>query len=139
MSKHIDAWMAGAPDMSDFPKKYPELFENVYCGYSCGVGWHPLLHKLCKQIQHHAERKKMEVRIAQIKEKFGGVRVYLDGADDYIYGLIAMAEDVSSLICEDCGTTMNVECKGIRGKGSWIKTLSGACRIRRQTSRQWSK
>jgi len=111
------------PDMSEFPKEYPKLFENVYCGYSCGAGWYPLLHTLCKLLQSYAENKSLNIRIAQIKEKFGGLRFYYDGADDYAEGLVRMAEAMSWHICEDCGTTESVETKG-----GWIKTLCESCR-----------
>ena len=130
-----DKWKKLQPDMSEFPKLYTELFENVYCGYHCEAGWYPLLHTLCKLLQHHNKQKGLQIRIAQIKEKFGGVRFYVDGEDDYASGLIRMAEAISSLICEGCGTTIDVECKGIRGEGSWLKTLCGACRTKRQVDK----
>jgi len=39
----------------------------------------------------------------QIKEKFGGLRIYYNGSDPYIDGLIAMAESFSFRTCEVCG------------------------------------
>ena len=43
------------------------------------------------------------MQITQIKEKFGGLRFYCEGADDNIYGMIDMAEGMSVRICEVCG------------------------------------
>jgi hypothetical protein len=44
-----------------------------------------------------------QVVARQIKEKFGTLRFYYDGGDDYIRGLEAMAESMTARICEDCG------------------------------------
>lgn len=57
------------------------------------------------------------VRIAQIKEKFGTLRFYYDGGDEYISGMVRLAESVSAFTCEECG------CPGtLRGSG-WLRTL----------------
>lgn len=57
------------------------------------------------------------VRIAQIKEKFGGLRFYYDGGDDTIQGMVTMAEVWASRTCEQCGN------KGKQRGGGWIRTL----------------
>ena len=44
-----------------------------------------------------------EVVITQIKEKFGGLRFYYDGGDEYIAGAVHLAESMSYKICEQCG------------------------------------
>jgi hypothetical protein len=58
-----------------------------------------------------------QVVARQIKEKFGTLRFYYDGGDDYIRGLEAMADSMSARICEDCGKP------GKRTTGGWIRTL----------------
>ena len=45
-----------------------------------------------------------QVVVKQIKEKFGTLRFYYDGGDDYIRGLEAMAGSMSSVTCEECGS-----------------------------------
>jgi hypothetical protein len=45
-----------------------------------------------------------QVVAKQIKEKFGTLRFYYDGGDDYIRGLEAMAASMSGVICEECGS-----------------------------------
>ena len=40
----------------------------------------------------------------QVKEKFGGLRFYYSGGDDYIRGLVDMAESMSYKTCEVCGS-----------------------------------
>ena len=44
-----------------------------------------------------------QVVVTQIKEKFGTLRFYYHGGDEYIQGLEAMAESMTSRICEVCG------------------------------------
>ena len=58
-----------------------------------------------------------QVVATQIKEKFGTLRFYYQGGDDYIRGLDSMAESMSARICEDCGKP------GKRTSGGWIRTL----------------
>ena len=62
------------------------------------------------------------VKFDQVKEKFGGLRVYFSGGDDYIEGLVSMAESFSYKICEVCGE------RGKPNKGGWIVTLCDKCR-----------
>lgn len=58
-----------------------------------------------------------QVVVTQIKEKFGTLRFYYVGGDDYIDGLEAMADSMSSVICEDCGKP------GKLRSGGWVRTL----------------
>ena len=44
-----------------------------------------------------------QVVAGQIKEKFGTLRFYYHGGDDYIRGLVSMADAMTSRVCEDCG------------------------------------
>lgn len=57
-----------------------------------------------------------QVVAVQVKEKFGTLRFYYDGGDEYIHGLASMAEWVSSVTCEECG-----ERGKLRGSG-WVYT-----------------
>jgi len=105
---------------------YPKMFEGKYGGFACGEGWWPILEKLCSNIQHHIDWKNKQsevvpqVTVAQIKEKFGGLRFYYDGGDDYISGLVSMAEAWAGNTCETCGAP------GKQRAGSWIRTLCDA-------------
>jgi len=58
-----------------------------------------------------------QVVAEQVKEKFGGLRFYYRGGDQYIEGLVAMAESMSYATCEECGNS------GKPNKGGWIRTL----------------
>ena len=57
------------------------------------------------------------VTFDQLKSKWGGLRIYFSGGDDYIDGIVAMAEEMSYKTCEICGN------KGYPNKFGWITTL----------------
>jgi hypothetical protein len=62
------------------------------------------------------------INLTQVKEKFGGLRFYYDGGNDYIDGMVRLAEDLSYKTCEYCSSTENVG--QTRG---WIVTLCKKC------------
>ena len=102
---------------SDFPLMYER--GDIYVG----EGWQPIIFSLSSCIQSHLDwvnRNSLEVaqvKVTQIKEKFGGLRFYYDGGDDYIDGLVSMAELWASNTCEVCGN------KGRTRSLSWVRTL----------------
>jgi hypothetical protein len=115
--------------------KYPKIFVNrnadmtttAMCwGFSCGEGWFNILDQLCHNIQSHIDWHNREtvkipqVVAVQVKEKFGGLRFYYDGGDDYISGLASMAESMSEVTCEECGAP------GQRRGQGWIYTACDA-------------
>lgn len=123
-------------------EKYPYLFSNKDKGpqLSCmsfGIefdsGWYDILNNLCYEIEQHEKNVLNEkssiynkdyerVKFDQLKEKFGGLRAYISGGDEYVRGLVDMAEAISYSICEVCGN------KGVPNKGGWIRTLCSQCR-----------
>ena len=48
--------------------------------------------------------------------------MYFSGGDDYVDGLVSMAEAMSYKICEVCGN------KGECNKSGWFTTLCEGCR-----------
>jgi hypothetical protein len=112
-------------------EKYPDLFyqknldmtRTCMCwGVDTGDGWYDILDKMCAAIVAHQKHKKdLPVSFAQIKEKFGGLRAYFDGGDDYVEGVVDMAERMSYVTCETCGAPGKE-----RGTG-WINTYCDAC------------
>ena len=63
-----------------------------------------LIDTLCHVIQHRVDSTSQpQISISQIKEKFGQLRFYIRGGDEYIKGLVGMAEVLSGKICEECG------------------------------------
>ena len=132
-------------------EKYPSLFSNkdksikescMAWGIECNSGWYDLLSSICWRIFQHEKNIADRVRIRnengkendqsdleycpvkfdQIKEKFGGLRIYFSGGDDYVEGVIGMAEEYSYKVCEVCGNA------GKPNKGGWITTLCDSCR-----------
>ena len=112
-------------------KTYPKMMvnrnkdmqETCMCwGFECGDGWFPILNQLMGNIQHHIDWKNRteevvaQVTLDQVKEKFGTLRFYYTGGDDYISGLVSMAESMSGITCETCGKP------GTSTGGGWIKT-----------------
>lgn len=57
------------------------------------------------------------VVVEQVKEKFGTLRFYYRGGDDVIDGMVRMAEAMTAITCEVCGSP------GSQRGGGWIKTL----------------
>ena len=126
----------------EFEKTMKELFPAMFDGKDIGIwvgpGWHKLVTLLCHKIQHHTVARNSrrqwllannpdhehipdevpQVIIGQIKEKFGELRFYYDGGDDYIAGLVDMAEVMSYHICEDCGNPGM-----LRQDLRWVKVL----------------
>ncbi len=117
-------------------EKYPKLFrqkdlsiqESCLCwGLECGAGWYWLIDGLCNCIQSYIDaNKKEQVEIVQLKEKFGSMRFYVNGADDLIHGMIWLAESMSYTICESCGSTSDI----IHTEEGWIKTICKNCNKR---------
>jgi hypothetical protein len=111
--------------------KYPEQFQVVkYIG--CDNGWYNLLDKGCYLIQNRLEYLKkigqpLSFAWTQIKEKFGGLRAYNYGSDEYIKGVVDTIESLSYNVCEVSGQKGQLRTKKlIDGEPvmAWIKTLS---------------
>jgi hypothetical protein len=120
MSDEFEKYDAFAKQMEE---RFPKMFADPYGGFCCGEGWWPILEALCGQIQHHIDWKNKtsevvpQVTVAQIKEKFGGLRFYYDGGDDEINGMVRMAESWAARSCETCGNRATKQTTG------WIKNL----------------
>ena len=67
-----------------------------------------------------------QVTLDQVKEKFGTLRFYYSGGDEYINGLVSMAESMSGVTCEQCGSP------GTTGGQGWITTLCETHRAARE-------
>ena len=77
-------------------------------------GWHPLIKELISKI------KKIDknIKVEQVKEKFGGLRFYISPAVKEVFDLISEYESKSYETCEFCGK------KGkLRTDLPWYKTL----------------
>ena len=133
MSEEFEKYDTFAKHMEE---RFPKMFSDKYGGFACGEGWWPILEKLCSNIQSHLDWKNKQsevvpqVTVAQIKEKFGGLRFYYDGGDEHINGMVRMAEAWADASCEECGAP------GKRRDGGWIKTLCDHHEAERQQRKQ---
>lgn len=141
MQKDLDAQLC---------EKYPKLFvernlpmaQTAMCwGLSCGDGWFNIIDKLCANIQSHIDWKNKneevvpQVVVKQVKEKFGTLRFYISGGDDYVHGLVAMAESMSAVTCESCGASAKLRGASERGITGWLHTYCDHCEEEREKQR----
>jgi hypothetical protein len=71
-----------------------------------------------------------QVTLDQVKEKFGTLRFYYSGGDDYISGMVSLAESMSGVTCEGCGNV------GERRGGGWVHTYCTPCEEARELARK---
>ena len=115
-----------------FPKVFPKMFVSRYGGVACRVGWFNIINQLCQTIQSHLDWKPEveQVIVHQVKEKFGTLRFYISGGDEYVQGLVRMAESMSSVTCESCGNP------GESRYGNWIHVHCDHCESEYQFEKQ---
>ena len=132
-------------------EKYPKIFVDYHgdpkqtCltfGFECGDGWYWLIDNLCSSIQWRIDHPSWkngapieipQVIAVQVKEKFGGLRFYVDSATSEIHTIISFAESLSMSICEFCGTTKNVG-----HTSGWITTICEECH-KKSWIKDWKK
>ena len=77
--------------------------------WECGKGWWPLIEKVAAAIDSfNATHPGSPVEVTQIKQKFGGLRIYHYNAPEDIRQLIDEAIEASWHTCERCGATEGV-------------------------------
>ena len=113
-------------------KKFPKIFQMVestpqescmHWGLCIGDGWYWIVDKLCKSLQYDTDKNGYNQVVAtQVKEKFGGLRFYVDEASEGQYEVIHFVESLTYDICETCGST-----KDVGQTGGWIKTMCAEC------------
>lgn len=130
MRKELDIYLV---------EKYPKIFKNRYAdikktsmgfGFQHNDGWFWLLDQLCDSIQKYIdnnneynEKKISQVIATSVKEKFGMLSFNYYNGNDYIDGMVMMAERMSRNTCEFCGSIHNVGSTN----GGWIYTICKEC------------
>ena len=110
--------------MDNLLEKYPSFFPPSF-NFECGDGWYNILDRFFKMLalQH------FEVKMTQIKEKYGDLRIYAgygnnDIENQLISNLIHEAEQASRTTCEICGN------KGsITKTAGWYRCRCRHCKI----------
>lgn len=121
-----------SPNIFEIPKE--GRLKPFVPSWECGSGWKGLIDPLI------AECARLDINIEQIKEKFGGLRFYIEaqarivttagaGSSTHrdetilLMNMIEKAEEASLRTCELCGAAGSLS---DRKKRSWIKTLCPA-------------
>ena len=110
-------------EMNDYLESIGGLENGMYSNkpkitscdfFDVQVGWYPLIKNLIDELI----RLGWDKQVTQVKEKFGGLRFYINGGSNEIYNKITEAEKLSHETCELCGK------KGeLRTKIRWFTTL----------------
>lgn len=125
---------------SQLVKRYPELFvrhdwpkrtSGMCYGFQCGDGWFDIINDLCNCIMEVCERNRIPApEVECVKEKFAGLRFYLDVpftdpvTDEAVYKFISKIEAHSFYVCEACGRDGE-----LATTGCWVKTLCNQCLV----------
>ncbi|NDD85608.1 hypothetical protein EB118_07910 [bacterium] len=112
-------------------EKYPNQFKNLKY-IECGDGWYEIVSRCCEVIQNYIDYSAKNGKVidfywSQIKEKFGFLRAYNYGADDYVRGVVTMAETMSGCVCEYSGNKGKLRNRKIKDDEvvlAWMKVLS---------------
>ena len=110
--------------------RYPILYQGhewpltqnlMAFGFECGDGWFKIIDQLSADITLLDEKNGTTTIAVQVKEKYGGLRFYVESGSDAVYDLIDAAEEESLKTCEMCG-----EPGELRGVG-WVSTMCDKC------------
>jgi hypothetical protein len=118
-------------------KKYTSLFQpeeirndmrqSCMCwGFECGNGWYDILDRAFTKL---VELKLEDFYIEQVKEKYGGLRIYTNYTNDEIEKIIDQAEHEAEKTCEMCG-----EPSKIASENHWYSTECVDCKIKRKAA-----
>ena len=101
-----------------------------YLFASCGDGWKEIIRNTDKKLKYIDP----DYEIAQIKEKFGGLRYYFDSSLDYgsiaheiMDDIVRAAEYEASRTCELCGTSKPSDKVEIRVHKYWYFGYCQSC------------
>ncbi len=97
----------------DSTKKHPELYERCY-DFSPPPGWVDIVDRLSDKLA-----KDPAVRIVQVKEKYAGLRVYLEDVDQRADDLVRAAEAQAAEVCQECGYGP----VKVVSRGGWLRRL----------------
>lgn len=107
----------------DFPtlfkgKDKPVTESLMAFGCECDDGWYRIIRSMCHALHVHFKNQQIEFEFTQVKEKYGGLRVYFFGGDAFVDGVVCMAEEMAYKTCEICGNPGTLCHAGV-----WLKTL----------------
>ena len=76
--------------------------------FECADGWSDLIEGVFRLIERYIKSTKLSVRVVQVKQKLGLLRIYHCGVDEDIDLALHITELVSAVVCECCGRSAEV-------------------------------
>ena len=118
LDNHQDTYSEAIRLHNETFEPFRDMFKQSF-GVSTNPGWYPMVEKLLLDIRALPKDDGL-VRINQIKEKFGGLRVYAEvsGSGDFkerVRGMIEQAEKQASRTCEFCSNP------GVLRSAGWMR------------------
>lgn len=108
-------------------EEFTGWYDGCYCGWDNLYGWNEIIWNLCHELKQILEKNNTPLSsfvVAQVKEKFGGLRFYYDldaprnsELAEEIFDAVNAAEKKSYKVCLNCGEP------GVRRDTRWITTL----------------
>ena len=112
------------------PRSYLSIEGNKYAKkWKCYNRWQRIFMASPPKYRKPPFDPNRQVVANQVKEKFGTLRFYYSGGDDFVQGVVSMAESMSALTCEACGS-MDKTVKP--NPGSWIAIRCDKCRKKKK-------
>lgn len=109
--------------------EYPEFFTgdpkypSMMFGIECGPGWYNIILWTCSELKEYFNNQDPKLLedfyFTQIKEKFGGLRIYTSFSTNEIEEIISKACKMASVTCEETG-----EVGKLREINGWYHTVS---------------
>jgi hypothetical protein len=105
--------------------EYPEIVRDLYY-YQISSGWFPLVEDFLLEL------KKLDLKdfpkLTEVKQKFGLLRIHLDEVTipdwEKVSSLVNKFEELSSQVCEVCGSISRVNQISI---GGYIQSKCASC------------
>ena len=117
----------------EFPKQFKDGDTPCYSEYP--DGWHHLIRNVMKRV----DSARLPIKWAQIKEKFGSLRMYEDVYEGHsalveLYDWIGEAERLSMITCQCCGAKGKRQNLTTPIGTSWVGVFCDPCKRKREAN-----
>ena len=100
-------------------KNFQNLFFNKEnFSIRCDQGWYFIILSFLIAASNRNKSKDLNLKIKEIKQKYGTLNIKISNSDEYVDGLVYLAEIKSSYTCEVCGNI------------GFIKTINQTTKVR---------